>query len=198
MKYAYLYPIYIRWSLLSIVKHTKCEINDFSIVFSAKIVSWTSFTLRFYQLCGAFLQVIRWQFSRWLRLKIASGRVERDRGPVLTNHHFVPGPVVGSRRPWIYFDSRKPLICHLRETYLQPRSCFVIHTGIKVSPVRLSVTWYRLWYPLPPVTLRDSWSNPPPPPLHPRASKCPYKASKDRGGGHRVPKFPSLIFHWTF
>jgi hypothetical protein len=42
MKYAYLYTI--RWSLLSIVKHTKCEINDFSIVFSAKTVSSTSFT----------------------------------------------------------------------------------------------------------------------------------------------------------
>jgi hypothetical protein len=100
MKYAYLYTI--RWSLLSIVKHTKCEINDFSIVFSAKTISWTSFTLHFYQLCGDFLQVIRWQFSHWLRLKIASGRVERDRGPVLTNHHFVPGPVVGSRRPCLH------------------------------------------------------------------------------------------------
>jgi hypothetical protein len=92
----------IRWSSSSIVKHTKCEINNFAIVFSAKTVSWTSFTLRFYQLCGDFLQVIRWQFSRWLRLKIASGRIERDScGPVFTNRHFVPGPVVGSRRPWL-------------------------------------------------------------------------------------------------
>jgi hypothetical protein len=80
MKYAYF------------VKRTRCEINDFSIVFSAKTVSWTSFTLRFYQLCGDFLQVIHWQFSRWLRLKIASRRVERDRGPGFTNRHFVPGP----------------------------------------------------------------------------------------------------------
>jgi hypothetical protein len=46
------------------------------------------------------LQVISWQFSRWLRLKIASGRVKRNRGPVFTNCHFVPGPVVGSRWPW--------------------------------------------------------------------------------------------------
>jgi hypothetical protein len=83
MKYAYLHTI--RSSSSSIVKRTKCDINDFSVVSSAKTVSWTSFTLRFYQLCGDFLQVIRWQFSRWLRLKIASGRVERNRGPVFTN-----------------------------------------------------------------------------------------------------------------
>jgi hypothetical protein len=93
MKYAYF------------VKRTRCEIDDFSIVFSAKTVSWTSFTLRFYQVCGDFLQIIHWQFSRWLRLKIASRRVKRDRGPGFTNHHFGPGPVVGSRRPCIYLNN---------------------------------------------------------------------------------------------
>jgi hypothetical protein len=112
MKYVYLHAI--RWSSSSIVKRTKCEINDFSIVFSAKTVSWTSFTLRFYQLFGDFLQVIRWQFSRWLQLKIANGRVERDRLPVFANRHFVPGPVVGSRRPW----ARQPFFTTISHSWL--------------------------------------------------------------------------------
>jgi hypothetical protein len=69
----------IRWSSWSIVKHTKCEINDFSIIFSAETVSWTSFALCFYQLCSDFLQVIRWRFSRWLRLKIDFGMAMHQR-----------------------------------------------------------------------------------------------------------------------
>jgi hypothetical protein len=80
MKYAYF------------VKRTRCEIDDFSIVFSAKTVSWTSFTLRFYLLCGDFLQVIHWQFSRWLRLKIASRRVDREgQGARVHQSSFGPG-----------------------------------------------------------------------------------------------------------
>ena len=73
MKYAYLHTI--RWLSWSIAKRTKSEINDFSIVFSTKTVSWTTFTLRFHQLCGNFLQVIRRQFSRWLRQKLVEGEL---------------------------------------------------------------------------------------------------------------------------
>jgi hypothetical protein len=68
-----------------VYKINGCEINDFSIVFSAKTVSWTSFTLRFYQLCGDFLQVILLQFSRWLRFAIKNSQREsreRQRAPV--------------------------------------------------------------------------------------------------------------------
>jgi hypothetical protein len=63
-------------------------------------------------------------------------------------------------------DARRSILIenidfHVRDTYLQARSCFVIDRD-KCSPIRLSVTWYRLWYSSPPlVTLCDSWSNTP-------------------------------------
>ena len=48
----------IRWSSSSIVKRTKCEINDFSIVFSAKTVSWKQLT-KTVSVHIAFLSVMR-------------------------------------------------------------------------------------------------------------------------------------------
>jgi hypothetical protein len=105
------------------VKRTKCEINDFSIVFSAKTVSWTSIVhIAFLQLCGDFLQAIRRQFSRWLRSKIASRRAERNRGPVFTNCHFVQGPVVGSRLLWSKFIENIPIFLNIFVQWLYETS----------------------------------------------------------------------------
>jgi hypothetical protein len=66
-------------------KHTKCEINNFSVtcMHATCAISAPKFS-------DDFLQVIRWWFSHWLRLKIGCGHQE-GRGGV---HLFVSRPLV--------------------------------------------------------------------------------------------------------
>jgi hypothetical protein len=72
MKYAFLHTI--RWS-------------SWSIVFSAKTVNWTSFTLRFYQLCGDFLQVI----LSLIAIKNSQRKSREGQGACVHQSSFCPG-----------------------------------------------------------------------------------------------------------